>query len=408
MNVLHFAHSYIPQYGGTTTRLINLLSDPQHHHLLIVPMPNLPGTNDIPWEETFDNITVRRVPLRGGPSINWFAARNARLLAAAVRPDDNIDIVQGHNPPPFARAGYLVARQRKLPIIYEAHRLSFDSFGANRETPLPRVVDRAIRYGIRREERPFFENADQIVVQTEMHKRRILECFRLDEQRIHIIPMGVDEKRHRVTPEIEAAAAALRERYGWRDLTTFYYNGYLGSSNGIATLIAAARQLPPETKKRVRIVMQGRGPLEKMVLQAVGADPDLFQMIPSVPYDQMPAHYVAADVVVIPVAPIRLWSCNNPTKLLEAMALERPVLASDVPGITELLTDGETGYTFRAGDVLNLVHSLEKLLSSAKLSPVGRSARIRVLADRRWANARSSLHEVYCSIEKCSTATNKK
>jgi len=141
--------------------------------------------------------------------------------------------------------------------------------------------------------------------------------------------------------------------------------------------------------------MQGRGPLEKMVQQATDADPDLFQTIPSVPYDQMPAHYVAADVVVIPVAPIRLWSCNNPTKLLEAMALERPVLASDVPGITELLTDGETGYTFRAGDVGELSAQLARLATADGRNRVGPAARERVVSDRCWENARRIMNAVY-------------
>lgn len=393
MNVLHFAHSFIPQYGGTTTRLINLLADPQHQHTICVPFPT--SQHDLPHEERFDNITVRRIPLGPGPSIGPFAAHNARRLVAAIRTDDRIDIVQGHNPPPFARAGYRAARALNRPCIYEAHRLSFDSFGANRETPLPKSIDRWVRWMIRREERPFFERADAVIVQTTMHRDRICDCFRLDQTSVHVIPMGVDETRF--DPEsVGPAAAEIRRRHQWGDRIIFFYNGYLGSSNGIMTLLDAARALPPDIRGRVRVLLLGRGPLQSQVGRVAAAEPDLVQALGPVPYEEMPAYYAAADVVVIPVAPIRLWTCNNPTKLLEAMAMARPVLASDVPGITELLEDGRTGFTFRGGNTRDLTDRMADLAKGgSNIGDIGRAARSRVLEDRTWRAARQKLQHVY-------------
>ncbi|MCB9855463.1 MAG: glycosyltransferase family 4 protein [Phycisphaerales bacterium] len=396
MNVLHFAHSFIPQYGGTTTRLINLLSDPRHTHTICVPMPKIDG--DIPIEQQFDNISVRRVPLAPGPSISFFAANNARRLAAVVRPDDRFDVIQGHNPPPFARAGFRVAHTRNLPCIYEAHRLSFDSFGANRETPLPNSIDRWIRWMIRREERPFFERADAVIVQTEMHRRRISECFRIEPENIHVIPMGVDETLFDPSKAV-VTKDEIRRRHDWDDRTVFFYNGYLGSSNGLMTLLDAARSLPTDVRKRIRIALLGRGPLQKQVEKAAAETPDLIQSLGLVPYEQMPAYYAAADVVVIPVAPIRLWDCNNPTKLLEAMAMARPVLASNVGGITELLEDGVTGITFRSGDRADLAKRMVELATSAgDLAAMGVAARRRILADRTWRQSRDALQRLYDSL----------
>jgi len=39
LRVLHFASSYFPVPGGTTTRLANMLADAQHEHVLVVPRP---------------------------------------------------------------------------------------------------------------------------------------------------------------------------------------------------------------------------------------------------------------------------------------------------------------------------------------------------------------------------------
>jgi len=400
MRVLHFAHSFIPQYGGTTTRLMNLLSDPAHQHLLGVPMPHGTIATDGPIanEEGFGNITVRRATLAPGPSIGPFAARNARRLAALVRDDDAFDVVQGHNPPPFARAAFRVARARGLPCIYEAHRLSFDSFGANRETPLPAVADRLARWAIRREERPFFERADAVIVQTTMHRDRVCALFNTAPERIFVIPMGVDENQFdpaRVASERDS----LRARHGWHDHTVFFYNGYLGSSNGIITLLEAARMLPADVRRRVRIAILGRGPLAPLVDRAARAEPDFVQSLGQVPYEQMPAYYAAADVVVVPVAAIRLWECNNPTKLLEAMAMERPVLASDVAGVTELLENGVTGITHRAGDTGDLARRMTDLAQfGTDATRMGRAARERILRDRTWQMARDKLDRVYAQF----------
>ena len=398
MNILHFAHSYIPQYGGTTTRLINLLADPQHRHTLVVPMSESTTGNPLPTEEQIGNVNLHRVPLRGGPSIGPFAARNAKLLTAVVRADERFDIVHCHNPPTFARAGFRIARLRNLRCIYEAHRLSFDSYGANRDSQLPQFADRFIRWGIRREERPFFERADAVIVQTTMHRDRVCELFRIDANRIYVIPMCVDEQFFDPAA-VGEAGAALRDRHGWHDRTVFFYNGYLGTSNGIQTLLDATRALSPEIRRRIRIAILGRGPLQNLVERAVRAEPDLVQFLGLIPYEQMPAYYAAADVVAIPLEPVLMMQCNNSTKLLEAMAMERPILASDVGGVTELLDNGVTGVTFRSGVVADLSKKMADMTGSqSDLDALGRAARRRVIRDRTWQQAQDALDRLYRSV----------
>lgn len=48
--------------------------------------------------------------------------------------------------------------------------------------------------------------------------------------------------------------------------------------------------------------------------------------------------------------------------LLESAALARPTLASDIPGCSETLIDGESGYLFKSKDVSSLVEAIEKFL----------------------------------------------
>lgn len=70
-----------------------------------------------------------------------------------------------------------------------------------------------------------------------------------------------------------------------------------------------------------------------------------------------------------------------PVVIMEAMALRRPVLATYVAGIPELVVPGETGWLFPAGSVMDLVEAMKACLamSTDALDAMGSRARERVL-----------------------------
>ena len=68
--------------------------------------------------------------------------------------------------------------------------------------------------------------------------------------------------------------------------------------------------------------------------------------------------YAASDVVILPS-----YSEGLPRVLLEAQAMERPVVAYRVGGIPAAVRDGKTGFTVRAGDVEGLATRLHQLLT---------------------------------------------
>jgi glycosyltransferase involved in cell wall biosynthesis len=234
-----------------------------------------------------------------------------------------------------------------------------------------------------------------VIVQTEAHRRRVLELFRVDPERTFVIPMGVDEDEF--DPQKWAAQGKeLRERHGWEDKVVFMYNGYLGDTNGVEPLLRAAAQLPAEIKRRLRVVVLGRGPLKELVSELCRAEPGLLENLGLVDYREMPAYYSAVDVVAIPLAPILLWECNNPTKLLEAMAMENIVLASDVHGITELMEDGRTGVTYVKGDLGDLARQMVRIVEEFDgLTEMRKQARTAIVKARSWRACRAMQEAVY-------------
>ncbi len=104
-----------------------------------------------------------------------------------------------------------------------------------------------------------------------------------------------------------------------------------------------------------------------------------------VPPADVPALYSVADVLVYPREPSRLTDLVTPLKPLEAMSMGKVVVGSDVGGLRELITDGETGLLFRAGDGVDLERALERALDDAGLQRrLGLDGRAHVVRSRDW------------------------
>lgn len=82
--------------------------------------------------------------------------------------------------------------------------------------------------------------------------------------------------------------------------------------------------------------------------------------------------------------------------VLEAMAAGKPVVATSVGGLTELVEDGITGYLIPAGDVDALTQRLETLLDDHQLrEQMGENARGKVTREHSAAAMVERIHEVY-------------
>ena len=75
------------------------------------------------------------------------------------------------------------------------------------------------------------------------------------------------------------------------------------------------------------------------------------------PNDQIGSVLADLDVLAVP----SLWFENAPLVVYSAQAAGRPVIASDVAGISELISDGDNGWLFPVGDVNRLAEIVAEL-----------------------------------------------
>lgn len=84
-----------------------------------------------------------------------------------------------------------------------------------------------------------------------------------------------------------------------------------------------------------------------------------------VPHERMAEAFAAMDVLVVP----SIWIENAPFVIREAFVAGVPVVASDLGGMRDLVTEEASGLLFRAGDAAELGRALRRLLAEPDLLP---------------------------------------
>lgn len=138
-----------------------------------------------------------------------------------------------------------------------------------------------------------------------------------------------------------------------------------------------------------------------VALAIVGARPDseaarrwgtrpFVKIVGEIPFDDVPRYLAAATVVVVPQRATSDTVGQVPAKLFDAMALARPIVATAVSMIPEIL-DG-CGLLVPPGDIGRLADAIRRLVDDRDTAAeLGRRARARCVAEYSFTAARSRL-----------------
>jgi len=204
-------------------------------------------------------------------------------------------------------------------------------------------------------------DADLVLTCTDFGRRRIIdEAGPGSADKVHLVHHGVRLDRFELTP--------LPNRAGERSLRIICvaaleaYKGHRDLVDAVALLVErgvdATLELIGEGDQRT-------GLEEQVTRLGLG---DRVALRGRQPSDEVRARLVASDVFAL--ASIQLESGFQdgiPNVLVEALAIGRPVVASGLPGISELIIDGETGLLSRPHDPASLADALERIATDRPL-----------------------------------------
>ena len=136
-----------------------------------------------------------------------------------------------------------------------------------------------------------------------------------------------------------------------------FYLGRLSKEKGILNLIEAIGYIP-----NAKLLIAGDGP-EREKIEAYISEHKLDGRITLLGYqnqDSIHKYITNSRFVVIP----SICNENCPYSVLEAMEIGKPIVASRIGGIPELIADGENGYLYKADDINELKEKLILMLDN--------------------------------------------
>jgi glycosyltransferase involved in cell wall biosynthesis len=207
------------------------------------------------------------------------------------------------------------------------------------------------------------------------------------------VPNGVDTDRFRPAGRVDSLASEL----GLIERPVLGFVGSLYRYEGISWLVRAAAQLRAHGQNFSLLII-GRGEDQQAIESAIRdcRAEEYVRTLDHVSHEQIARYYSVVDIAVYPRLSLRLTELVTPLKPLEAMAFGKPVLASAVGGIRELVEDESTGLLFAPGNVSDFCRQAERMISSPALcQALSERGRQFVVAERDWKSLAKRYHEIY-------------
>ena len=308
----------------------------------------------------------------------------------------NFDLVDSHN---FDSIGLFLGRDAEClrpPIVSYIHSVlaawkKCVSEGGW-DNSLPQQVSTSVSLKM---ERRVFTECDFLVANSLSTKNKLQEFYSVDGSRMAVVYPGVDTSLFSPSSRRDKLGKTNRTRF------TILFVGALGVTKGVRYLLESMPIILKE-KRHVRLVIVGAGWLSNRFREQVrrmGLDHEV-SFLGKLSHFELPNIYSESDLLVNPA----LFESFGKV-LLEAMSCGKPVVATRVGGIPEVVQDGKTGLLVQPRDPEAIAQAVLRLLSDTDLRrEMGTKGRRRVKRLFTWERSARELFRIYEGV--CGTCVS--
>jgi glycogen(starch) synthase len=317
------------------------------------------GGEESPPEEVEAGVQIHRVrepkrPTELGEFVAWVEHMNADMLAAGVELGDrfHFDLVHGHDWL-VAVAGDHLAKRFRTPLVTTIH--------ATEHGRHQGWVDKHPQSYIHGVERWITNRSERVIACSHYMREQIADIFRVEEERVSVIPNGIDPGDLQYQSEDELRR--LRREFARPEEKLVLLVGRLVYEKGFQLALEALPQVI-ERVPGVRFLVAGSGTHERELREqarSIGLEPH-GTFLGWIGDDVLHSLYRIADLTVVP-------SIYEPFGLvaLEAMASGCPCLVADTGGLREVVPRDDVGLRFRSRDPASLAELAVRLLTDEEL-----------------------------------------
>lgn len=338
------------------------------------------------WPEFYFLPQPRFVPILRHKA--YISALRNRIIEVAR--DCNAELIHAHSPAGNGIAAALAAKTLRLPWVYE---LRYYEQDAAVDSGRSRYDSWRYQWARWREERVI--RSSDMTITNSVSMRNELIGRGLGSHRLVEVPEGVDARIF--SPQEPDAELISRHQLNRRTVI-----GFIGSFyryEGLERLVEATIRLLRE-RRDVALVLAGAGEMEGQLRARVPKEwADHFIFTGKIEQEDILRYYSIMDICVYPRHSTRMTELTTSIRPLEAMAMERAVIGSNVGGIAELIKPNKTGLVVECDDMLRLSAAIAYLINNPiARREMGKRARAHILKQRDWTQIGRQYAEVYSRI----------
>lgn len=202
------------------------------------------------------------------------------------------------------------------------------------------------------------------------------------------VPHGRDTEH---LDPVRYSGQVLRRAWGLDERKIVMFLGTPRPHKGLEELIAALHRLADLPLTLVIVGVDRRDPYTGR-LAALGGE--RMHLLDMQPFSETPRFLAAADLVVLPQRDIPFARAQVPAKVFDAMAMARPIVATAVGDLPQILEG--CGLIVPPGDVPALAEAIRRLVLDASLAEeMGRRARQRCIVRYSWDVMEETLDQLF-------------
>ena len=183
-----------------------------------------------------------------------------------------------------------------------------------------------------------------ITIITSQMRTEFSQRYNLDEDRIGVWSSGVSPIVFNPLEYPVEKRSILKQELGISERFVVLYHGFFAEDRGLKESVQAMALLE-QGCPNVVLFLLGSGPYEQE-LKKIIAEQNLSKCVKlheSVKYSDVPKFIAMCDVGLVPLPDLSKWKSQCPLKLLEYLAMEKPVILTDLPAHREIVQQNEIG-----------------------------------------------------------------
>lgn len=318
----------------------------KHHNIHIFVFGKMRNKN---FEDRGFYMHTINLPLSGIPKIGWFISRiSINHLLKRLKENGSFGVIFSYYVSDInSYLVYLVSKKLLIPLFSD-----YNDLETHHGNAISKIIVTTVYKKI-------FKNSLHIFPVSHLLKDRLINFYKIPEERITVIPNGVNTDKF--NPVINGSR--IRKKYDLLDSLVIGYCGSLDEWVRLDILLKAVEQIRRDYKN-IKLLIVGIGSeMDKLkrLSKKLGIENEVI-FTGLVPHNQVPEYIASFDIAVAVPSKSLFTDVASPLKVAEYLSMGKAVVADNLSGTREFIKNKENGILFVPEDAKSLENAIRVIL----------------------------------------------